>query len=238
MKQLFLVAVLGVLFLLTAFVFLRNYFYKKSLYYRLGGVKRRQLKKSKGHLGEQSIVKTLSTLKKPWHILLNLYLPLHGGKKTECDIVFIHPNGVLVIESKNYRGNIVGDDEDKFWAQEFGDKGYSFYNPVNQNKVHINAIIKNIIIKRENLYSSLIVFGEEANLNFCSTQEENTFLLTQITLKKFLKKFQKQQPLLNEYEIDEIYLRLKPYTNADFFTRNDHKKDLQYQYNTGGYHDD
>lgn len=219
-----------VLFLLLVKIFTVRH-YKNSAFYTFTKMPLRKLKKNKGAMGEYHIVKAIEKSKLKGKLLVNLYLPISGGRKTECDIVFIHQNGVLVIESKNYSGRIVGDDLDQYWAQEFeGGSEFSFFNPVRQNKGHIRAIVSNIIIDKPNLYESLIVFGQQANLSWAKTEEPNTSLLTLNTLPRFLKKFKRQAPKCNKYEVDEIYERLLPYAHANYFTKKDHRKDISFHH--------
>src|SRR5690606_3577297 len=85
----------------------------------------------KGYRGETEIIKVLN-LAVHGKILRNLYIPTSNGKTTEVDIVFIHSTGIHVIESKNFGGYVVGNENEVTWEQRFFDdknKMFKFYNP-------------------------------------------------------------------------------------------------------------
>ena len=71
----------------------------------------------------------------------NFYLPLPGGRGlTEIDHVALTPNGILVIETKSYSGEIIARPDDSTWTQIKGRSRRSFQNPLRQNQAHIKAV--------------------------------------------------------------------------------------------------
>ena len=52
-----------------------------------------------------------------YHTLHNLLISREDGKTTQIDHVVVSPYGIFVIETKNYRGLILGKDEWKEWTQ-------------------------------------------------------------------------------------------------------------------------
>ena len=92
-----------------------------------------------------------------------------------CSIV-IKPNGIFVIETKNYSGDIYGNETQLEWTQILsnGKVKNKFYNPIKQNATHVYNI-KNIV---GNLpVYSLVVFVQN---NVSSLQITNVINLQQL----------------------------------------------------------
>lgn len=69
-------------------------------------------------------------------IFRNVYIPTKNGRTSEIDLIVLSKKGLLVLECKNYGGNIYGDAARKKWVQYLGNKKSYFYNPLLQNKNH------------------------------------------------------------------------------------------------------
>lgn len=95
--------------------------------------------------------------------LHNIYLPKGNGEYTEVDVAYVSAKGIFVFESKNYSGWIFGSETDKNWTAclSRGQKNH-FYNPVIQNRVHINTMKK--LIGYDIPYFSIIVFSDRCEL--------------------------------------------------------------------------
>ena len=106
--------------------------------------------KQKGKRGEQRVNDILSHLPKEYHILCDIVLKTKKGT-TQIDHIVVSKYGIIAIETKNYRGNIYGDDNRKEWMQlivtkvTFAKKWWKtytyvtkkhFYNPVKQSAGH------------------------------------------------------------------------------------------------------
>lgn len=55
------------------------------------------------------------------------------------DHVVISKYGVFVIETKNYRGWIIGNEKSEYWTQVIYKRKERLYNPIKQNYGHIKA---------------------------------------------------------------------------------------------------
>lgn len=110
--------------------------------------------KQKGKRGEERVSKILGQLPEEYIILDDLIFPTDRGT-TQVDHVVVSRYGVFAIETKNYRGEIYGDDKRKEWTQIIITKvTYSrkwwktytyvtknqFYNPVKQAYGHVYKI--------------------------------------------------------------------------------------------------
>ena len=108
--------------------------------------KKYQDKKYAVHIGEQIVndVLQVSLSDDDYALLSNVTLPivdLDGNKGTsQVDHILISTRGVFVIETKHYRGSIVGTEDSYEWFQYTQFDKYTFQNPIRQNRSHIFAI--------------------------------------------------------------------------------------------------
>lgn len=77
------------------------------------------------------------------YLLTNLLIPLRNGKTTEIDSVIISRKGIFCIETKNWAGQIYGNDNDEYWEQIYDDpykENRRPKNPVIQNERHCSVL--------------------------------------------------------------------------------------------------
>ncbi|WP_350617509.1 nuclease-related domain-containing protein, partial [Pseudomonas sp. HY7a-MNA-CIBAN-0227] len=71
----------------------------------------------------------------------NVTLPLPNGGSTQIDHVIVSIYGIFVIETKNYKGWIFGNEKQRQWTQAFPNgRKYKFQNPLRQNYLHIKTL--------------------------------------------------------------------------------------------------
>lgn len=135
----------------------------------------------KGKRGESIVHNILAQLPDEYHLLDDVVLLTKRGT-TQIDHVVVSRYGIFVIETKNYRGDIYGDDTRKEWTQIIptdvtyrNGKTYTyitknqFYNPVKQSLLHMYEI-KNTLVDFPNLkVIPIVVFVGEANLSHVNT---------------------------------------------------------------------
>ena len=71
----------------------------------------------KGEEGENLIAEILDKDNSYHKLINNLVLLGDNGVSHQIDHILIRPNGVFVIETKNYYGLINGKEEDSFWTR-------------------------------------------------------------------------------------------------------------------------
>ena len=131
--------------------------------------------KIKGFIGEYMVSTKLSFLSGEYHVFDNVYLE-NNGFSTQIDHVIISPYGIFVIETKNYKGEIYGNEEQHEWTQvlAFGNVENKFYNPIKQNKSHIyklqKFLPKNIDIISVVVFIDADIESVESN-NVCNLNE-------------------------------------------------------------------
>ncbi|MGB3924861.1 MAG: nuclease-related domain-containing protein [Caldicoprobacterales bacterium] len=170
----------------------------------------------KGNYGEFLTFTKLEKLSDQNKLLTNLYIPRDDGTTTEVDLVMISPTGIYVFESKNYSGWIFGDEKNKNWTQtlENGQKN-RFYNPIWQNKAHINAL-KAVLNLNDDAFKSYIIFSERCTLKKINVTSSNVKVIKRDQLIKNVKKDIKDFPeIFTSDEVNKIYSSLQKYTNVD-----------------------
>lgn len=185
---------------------------------------RRKIKKL-GVKGEKKVASVLGkyALLNHCKVINNIFLPLYD-KTTQIDHILIGYFGVLVVETKNMKGEIYGNPSDKEWTQILGDKKHKFYNPMKQNQTHIDNI--RYVFNKENIYNiqleSLVVFADPTTSVYIPRG------LPVVGIKK-LKKFLKQPKLKkdNGVDVDKIYNAIMKHAVKDKQLIADHNKNVK-----------
>lgn len=115
----------------------------------------------KGFIGEV-IINFASTLfldKKKYHLIKNVTLPTDDGT-TQIDHIIISKFGIFVVETKNMKGWIFGDEHQKMWTQSIFKHKTKFQNPLHQNYKHIKTIEKILNIESEKVFSVIVFVGD------------------------------------------------------------------------------
>lgn len=122
-------------------------------------------------------------------IFHDLYLKKGGNHFCQIDLVIVTKVGIFVFEIKKYNGWIFGNTSQNNWTQvlAYGKNKYRFYNPIIQNKKHIEDLRKQLIqFQNVPFYSVIVFFGNcsfrnQINLPF------NTFLVKSTESIKVIK---------------------------------------------------
>jgi hypothetical protein len=99
-----------------------------------------------GISGEEETAKMLLTLPKDYFCFQNLVISF-AGRKSELDFVVVGKGGIFIIETKNRKGEIIGNYNKEKWVQiktGWGGNRYEneFYSPVKQVGTHIYRLAK------------------------------------------------------------------------------------------------
>ncbi len=144
----------------------------------------------KGYLGERSVGKDLkkAALKHGGLELKDLMLE-DDHSSSQIDNVLLTQKALYVIEMKNYRGMIFGDEAQNNWTMTLlhtnkrrsrSGKVYkrtsvskhAFYNPIRQNATHIRKIKNVCQLPPDVPIINIVVFGNRADLSRLSTAQE------------------------------------------------------------------
>lgn len=81
----------------------------------------------------------------------------------QIDHIVINRYGIFVLETKHYKGLIVGREHDSQWRQVLGKKQIPFQNPLHQNHGHIKAL-EELLQLPSSVFQSVIVFTNAERL--------------------------------------------------------------------------
>lgn len=202
--------------------------YYTGAYFRFTKRPRGRIIRSNGSECENDTYEALRKMeKKRYRFLFGAYISKSDGTTTELDAIAIGPNGIFVIENKDYSGEVIGTEFDKNWSQERpysyerGERVRWFYNPIMQNDGHIRAL-KNIIGDKVPI-QSLVVFSDRCNLRVPKltrvdvrvTQVSRAFrAVTELTHNSTFR--------ISDQEIDNLYNKLTMYTKVSRAVKKQH----------------
>ena len=120
--------------------------------------------KIKGSVGEFKVNTRLNFLGDNYIVMKDLILNSSNGYTSQIDQIVLSEYGIFVIETKNYKGWIFGNEKSENWTQVIYKEKHSFRNPVKQNWSHIYAL-KNVLSDYPNIkYHPIVVFSGNATL--------------------------------------------------------------------------
>jgi len=158
--------------------------------------------KIKGILGEKTISVFLSRLDPTKYKVINDLMLRTEGKTSQIDHVVVSNFGIFVIETKNYKGWILGDEHGEQWTQVIYKRKEKFYNPIRQNYGHIQALKQNLQEYKELNFIPIIVFSINADLKV----KTNSKVIYSVNLLKTIREYMAES--LSDQQKEAIYLKL------------------------------
>lgn len=203
--------------------------YKASKYYKMSGQSLATVRRDAGLNGEYLMFRQLETLEGDFPLLVNLYIPRKNVTTTEIDLLMIHSTGIYVFESKNYSGWIFGNEKDTMWTQCLkGGKKNRFYNPIIQNKIHINALSGVLAPQYKKYMHSYVVFSNHCELKKITLRSEEVKVTQRASLLKVIKEdMVTKTQVLSEKDIEEINDLLLVYTQASEEIKQKHIENIR-----------
>lgn len=167
---------------------------------------------NRGLWGEYLIVKEIDGLKQTKNLFTNVYLE-DENDTTEIDIVFIHPTGIYVIESKNYSGWIFGSEKKEYWTQVLGKRKIKLFNPIWQNRKHILFFKKKLQLP-SSVFKSFIVFGDRGSVKKVPYDDQFPIMKTDAIKNQLEMKIHVNPVCLTESELEEVRIFLQKHTRV------------------------
>jgi hypothetical protein len=159
----------------------------------------------------KTILKLLDSNIHPKAIFHDLYLIKNTGHFTQIDLVVATPVGIIVFEVKEYNGWIFGNGNHQKWTQvmAYGREKYYFYNPVFQNKKHIEDLKKQLPQFSTVPFFSVIVFFGNCTFRAMSNIPNDVFFIRSSQIQDTIRSiFELNAP--TEYKNKrEVYQLLK-----------------------------
>ena len=120
--------------------------------------------KIKGSIGEAKVNTRLNFLGKEYIVLKDILIKNSDGYTSQIDELVLSEYGLFVIETKNYKGWIFGNEKAENWTQVIYKEKHTFRNPIKQNWSHIYAL-KSVLSDYPNIrYHPIVVFSGNATL--------------------------------------------------------------------------
>lgn len=198
--------------------------YDKSIYKIITQKSYLSILFDKGKMAEYLTWEILNNQPEYKKVLINVYIP-NDNHTNEIDSILINNYGIFVIESKGYSGWIFGNETNKTWTQIIYKYKAHFFNPVIQNRIHIESLAKIIEINNPNIFRSYIVFSERCELKKIYISKQNLRVIKRHQLQNTLNNdYKKYGQVLNNSEITDIYDKLVNYMFCSDNVKNEHIK--------------
>lgn len=160
------------------------------------------------------------------------YLKIHdfmikrmGGETTQIDHLFISQFGIFVIETKNYKGWIFGNEKDKYWTQSIYQHKEKMFNPIWQNKGHIKALKEVLEEFGELPFISIIAFSPRATLKNIHVESDHTYVNYQMHVSEIIKSY--RTPIISQYKARKIFEKLEPLNIKGLEAKINHAESIQ-----------
>lgn len=179
--------------------------------------------KVKGFVGEFTVNTRLHFLGDNYIVMKDLILHNSNGYTSQIDHIVISEYGIFVIETKNYKGWIFGNEKSDNWTQVIYNEKHYFRNPIKQNYSHICAL-KNILSDFPKIeYYPIIVFSKNATLKRI---ESSIPVIYSNQLNNIIKNYTCKK-CLTIYEINAIKLKLESSEVTNSFAKKEHVKNIR-----------
>ena len=185
---------------------------------------------NKGKFGEIRVAHKLDWLPKEYVVLNDLMLPTQYGT-TQIDHVVVSPYGIFVVETKNFKGWIFGNENSEDWTQSllgkkrawgWSSEQHKFRNPIRQNQAHVRAI-KNLLAEvGDFLVIPIVAFSNSADLKITTP---NHIVINWSELRYVIKRFNVQ--CIQGNDLDRIVAHLLSANVVDEAVREAHTPKVQ-----------
>ena len=139
--------------------------------------------------------------KEKYHLFKNVTLPTEDGT-TQIDHVIVSRYGIFVIETKNMKGWIFGNPQQKTWTQKIYRHTSKFQNPLHQNYKHTQTLLSALEIEPDKIFSLVVFVGDS---EFKTPMPENVVYAGGYI--RFIKS--KKQPILTDNEVQGICRKIE-----------------------------
>ncbi|MDD2477000.1 MAG: NERD domain-containing protein [Dysgonamonadaceae bacterium] len=123
---------------------------------------------------------------------------------SQIDYIVISIYGIFIIESKNYAGQIDGEENSKYWTYTKFKKKIKFKNPIKNNQEHIDALKVALSDYTQIIYHPIVVFTSNAKINSI-TSSTPVIYSNQLFLTIMAKR---ETPNLNIEQVNNITAKI------------------------------
>lgn len=97
--------------------------------------------------------------KQQYHLIKNVTLPTEDGT-TQIDHIVVSCFGIFVLETKNMKGWIFGNANQKQWTQKIFKHSSKFQNPLHQNYKHVKTLEACLNVPEGSIFSVVVFVGD------------------------------------------------------------------------------
>ena len=179
---------------------------------------------------ERDLVLTLLKSGVPKETIFHeLYLKKSNGRYCQVDVVVATSAGIIVFEVKRYGGWISGTGYQKQGTQvvAFGLEKHRFYNPIIQNKTHIENLKRQLNQGNVPFFSVIVFYGDCRFKDISSIPEEVFLIKSDRILKviKTIKETNKPAIYRSKFEVIRI-LREAAFNGGNISIQKQHVKNI------------
>lgn len=173
----------------------------------------------RGTPSERELV--LELLEESYHpqaIFHDLYIQKKNGNYFQIDLILATPQGLIIFEVKDYSGWIFANGRSTYWTQimAYGTEKYRFYNPIFQNRRHVEELRKiSPQFSKIPIFSVVIFYGDN-EFKAIENVPDNVFLTKPSQLSQTIKTITTTNPKAMYTNKQEIATVLKlAHSNGD-----------------------
>lgn len=146
-----------------------------------------------------------------------------NGRSTQIDHIVVSPYGVFVIETKGYKGWILGGENSEYWTQVLYKNKYKLYNPIKQNEGHVRFLRQLLKCPTDFPIIPIVVFDNSADLKVHVT---NHIVVNRCNLNKAISQY--KDTVLSPDQVEMVVNALQQhFTIVDKEEIKQHKHNVQ-----------
>lgn len=175
----------------------------------------------KGWFGEKQMSIYLNMLPKMEYTVLNNLILKTKTATTQIDHVVISLYGIFVIEVKNYKGWIFGNEQSAQWTQTIYGYKSSFMNPIRQNYAHVKAIQLYLTAYPNLPIIPIVAFSNKSDLKINTTSHVTYFHRVTKIIKRYDEK------IIEAEDIAKITGKLQQESKSGFTANKEHVQSVR-----------
>lgn len=177
----------------------------------------------KGKIGEFNISSRLNHLNQnEYKVLNNIILRTKNNRTVQIDHVVVSVYGIFVIETKNYKGWIFGNENAENWMQVIYKEKHQFRNPVKQNWSHI-FVLKEFLSDFQNMrYIPIVVFSGSGILKEISS---SVYVIYDTQILKVIER-ESAEKIISENDVLKIAKTITESNIQDKETEKEHVENI------------
>ena len=177
----------------------------------------------KGSVGEFKVNTRLNFLGNEYISLNDILIKSSNGNTSQIDELVLSEYGIFIIETKNYKGWIFGNEKSENWTQVIFKEKHTFRNPIKQNWSHVYAL-KNVLSEFPNIhYFPIVVFTGDATLKGI---ESTVPVIYSNRLNSTIKNLSSEK-CLSQTEVEKIKSILESVEITEKMARKEHVKNIK-----------